>query len=347
MIECTHKGKYTNIHINELYNIINVYNKSFNKNKHNHESCLCNQCFTNNLQIDDFTTSDKELERYICCHFEKICIITNNYKQFCTLYPNVSWLINQNVNFNGNTADFCISKRFQLIGYDKNNVIIAYVKPQFNEINYNDTLMDSVFDTYLVKNVDKESENYNKMHGKNVSCVVFTTDLDVPYYINWLNANKEDMLDKNHELIQNIIIKANVTAKYLQESTMVYNFYKYWRKHCPEDVIKPLDIINYIIKEFNKVKSKNRMVSSFGRDKNLPNFIAELFNDIKFKIKYSTDKKNQSVILKYYDNKANFMTCLEQQITNAIDLYFGFKMKNIVEECSDSDSEIDTGYISE
>ena len=112
--------------------------------------------------------------------------------------------------------------------------------------------MDSVFDTYLVKNVSKhDEENYKKMHGKNISCIVFTTDLDNPYYINWVDNNKANMIDKYHELIQNII-KANVTAKYLQEGTMVYNFYKYWRKHCPEDIIKPLEIINYILRFLRK-----------------------------------------------------------------------------------------------
>jgi hypothetical protein len=154
------------------------------------------------------------------------------------------------------------------------------------------------------------------------------------------------MIDKYHELIQNII-KANVTAKYLQEGTMVYNFYKYWRKHCPEDIIKPLEIINYIIQEFNKVKSKNIKQSPFGRDQNLPNFITELFNNIKFKIEYCSDKKNQALILKEYDNKIKFMEYLEQRITNSIDLYFSFRIKKHNTVDSDSESDLDTGFISD
>ena len=66
-----------------------------------------------------------------------------------------------------------MGKKLNLIGYDENIVIISYIKPQFNSLNYNEILVNSIFDTYLINNVkknDKEgniSENYKRFYGKN------------------------------------------------------------------------------------------------------------------------------------------------------------------------------------
>lgn len=41
MIQIFDEGIYSDITINELYNIIDIYNKSFDKNYQGHEKCLC------------------------------------------------------------------------------------------------------------------------------------------------------------------------------------------------------------------------------------------------------------------------------------------------------------------
>ena len=337
MLEASHNGSYTKFHISELYNVIDIYSKSFDNKINDHYTCLCNNCFTNNMLLN----KKNSLEEYIHTHFEKINKTNNNYKQFCLSYPNISWLVDHTIEFNGNTNDFKINKQFQLIGYDNDNVIIAYIKPQFNELNYNQTLMDAIFDTYLVKNVKhgknkNEPNNYTRFNGKRVICLVFSTDLDEPYYINWLDSNETDLIYQNSDNILDII-KQFMISKYILDCKMVYNFYKYWRKHCPENITKPLDIINYIIQEFNIVKNTNNTLT-----KQMPNFITELFNNIKFKIENCHDKKEQKMILKEYDNKDKFMEYLEQRITDSIFRYFNNKNND-----GGTDSDSDAGFISD
>ena len=139
-------------------------------------------------------------------------------------------------------------ERYNLIGYDGEHVIIAYIKPQFNSLNYNQILMDAVFDAYLVKS----AVGHKYFSGKKISCVVFTTDLDEPYYINMTN----DVLERNETTIRHII-KESLLTKYLIDSKIIYNFYKYWRKNCLPEITAPLEIINYIIQQFNLNKKKN------------------------------------------------------------------------------------------
>jgi hypothetical protein len=333
MIEASNSGRYTKFHVSELYNIVDIYSKSYIQNslQCDHINCLCDKCFTSDITLK----INNSLETYICVHFEKMDKITNNYKIFCTLYPNISWLINHPIYFNGKTTDYDIYKHYQLIGYDNDVVIIAYIKPQFNALNYNQILMDAVFDTYLVKNVkqtkNNDNDNYKRFFGKQIICIVFTTDFDDPYYIDLTNA----ILEQNQITIQ-CIIKEHVSSKYFIESKAVYNFYKFWRKNCPLEITRPLDIIDYIIQQFNLNKAKNT-----GATKQLPNYITEFFNNIKFKIENCDDKIQQKMVLKDYDNKQKFMEYLDQRINDSINRYFGFHI------CNEYVSDDDTGFISD
>ena len=166
MMECKQRGPKTTFHISKLYDIIDIYNKSFTIEHSDHKKCLCNALFCSEITL---TNGVNILDKYICEHFEKIDIINKIYSKLFLKYPNISWNINHSVGYNGN-SEYNLYKNFNLIGYDDNNVIIAYIKPQFNSLNYNECLMDAVFDTFLVKNV-KETEttdNYQKYNGKKI-----------------------------------------------------------------------------------------------------------------------------------------------------------------------------------
>jgi competence CoiA-like predicted nuclease len=345
MIQTSKNGIRTKFHISELYNIIDIYNKSFDKtiSIKDHDKCLCKDCF----DYDKSSTKqsiNNTLESYIYTHFEKMNKISNNYEQFCLLYPSVNWLVDHTINFDGKTPEFKISKHFSLIGYDDNTAFVAYVKPQFNSLNYNITIMDAIFDTFIVKHVKKNetTENYRRFANKKVICVVFSTDLSEPYYIQWTDndtTNNKDVIDENSDVILNNI-KQSIISKYTIDCKMVYNFYKYWRKNCPEEISKPLDIINYIIQQFNIVKASN-IHPIKGQT---PNFITEFLNNIKFKLENVQDKKEQKILLKNYDNKEHFMEYIKQRIIDAIDRYFK-KADSLDTDSLDTDS--DTGFVSD
>ena len=224
MIQIIHQKEKSDININDIYNIIDIYNDSFNDDT-GHENCLCKKYFNkkcierNNKKIDD-------MKVYLIKHFEKIQDVKNVIALFHNKFLKINWLMNQPVYLEGNDS-FKISKKFGLIGYDDENVVIGYIKPQFNSLNYNEILMSSIFDTYLIQNLKKIgidgeiSENYKRFYGKKVISCVFTLDKNEPYYIDWGN-----LIGENIPIIKNRIY-LNVMEKYKLENNMVYYFYNY------------------------------------------------------------------------------------------------------------------------
>ena len=325
MLESINNGIYTSFSITELYNVVDIYSKSFiMQPSHNH--CICNDCFTIKTGSDYSNSKIDSLKTYICVHFEKINKVSCIFTQIYSLYPNISWLINHHVLFNGKNTDFKIYKFYQLIGYDNDNVIIAYIKPQFNSLNYNQILMDAVFDAYLVKNVNEKENNYKRFHGKKISCVVITTDLNEPYYIDLTT----DVFQQNQTIIQSLIKNA-IFSKFANENNIVYQFYKYWRKTCPFK--QPFEIINYIIQHIPT-----------DDDNPVPTYILDFFNNIKFKIENSDDKQEQKNVLKNYDNKMNFIKYLEHRLSDSLIRYFESHLYD--QNVNESDND-DTGFVSD
>jgi len=336
MIQTSKNGEYTNIPISELYNIIDIYKKSFKNEDVLHSNCLCNSCFENDeLHIN----TSYQLENYIFTHFEKMTKITKQYDNFCEKYKNVSWLIDQNVDFNGMTNDFKIKQYFQFMGYNDRYVFIVYIKPQFNELNCNQTLTNAIYDSFIVKNVKKPNEddtehikkNYERFYNKEIVCIVFSTDLDMPYYIDWKNKEGENILNTQFDMILHIIY-SDIITKYDIENKMVYNFYKYWRKQKTGK--SPLDIITFIISQLNNI-AQQIMDPRKGK---MAIYIHEFFDNIKFRIENSSDKKEQINILKEYDNKEIFLNLLKQRMIPFISRYFSINTQND-DDILDSDLE--------
>ncbi len=320
MIQTSKNGEYSKIHISELYNIVDIYNKSFRFEPTLHTDCLCNNFFGSD-EIN--TNGSRELQNYIFKHFEKMEKITNQYNNFCEKYNKVNWLIDHQVEFNGSTNDFEIKQQFSFIGYNGDYVFIIYIKPQFNELNYNQFLIDALYDSFIIKNIKKPVEddkdhvkkNYERFFGKEIICVVFSTDLEDPFYIDWKNSEQENILNNKLSIIMNII-HDDIIFKYQIENKMIYNFYKYWRKNCAEK--NPLDIITYIISQLNTTAQQ-----IFDQNKGkIPIYISEFFDNIKFKIENKSNKKDQISILKEYDNKDLFLNYLNQRMTPFISRYF-------------------------
>jgi hypothetical protein len=342
MIETSKNGEYTDIYISELYNIIDIYNKSFKSETLLHSNCLCNSCFENH-ELNENTSYG--LENYIFTHFEKMEKITKQYNDFCEKYKNVSWLIDHYVDFNGMSNDLKITQRFQFIGYNDEFVFIVYIKPQFNELNYNQILTNAIYDSFIVKNIKKPNEddkehikkNYKNFYNKEVICIVFSTDLDIPYYIDWKNKEGENILNTQLNMILHMIYY-DIITKYETENKMVYNFYKYWRKQKTGK--NPLDIITYIISQLNNI-SQQMIENSKGK---IVIYIHDFFNNIKFRIENSSDKKEQINILKEYDNKETFLNLLNQRMVLFITNFFGINTKNNDDkddECLDLDFSSD------
>jgi hypothetical protein len=322
MIQIVDVKKKSNINIIDLYDIIDLYNKGFNDTMEGHEKCLCKQHFNKSHHI--LETKNKKIDNmklYLFKHFEKINDIKNIMSSFHGKYPKINWLINHSVQYEGND-NFLISKKFNLIGYDENNVIIAYEKPQFNSLNYNDIVVNSIFHAHLMNNVKEKNnkneitENYKKFYGKKVITCIFTLERNEPYYIDWQDSikNKVDVIKDR--------IYFNIMEKYKLESNNLFYFYSYWRKFCPDHEKKPSDFIRFL---------KEKLEAN----KFLPKYIEEFISQIDFEIEISTGKKKKEQILVNYDHIDYFIEKIEKKLEINVKRYL------VIKNNDDSDSDCD------
>lgn len=325
MIQIVHQKEKSNINIVDIYDIFDLYSNSFNNdNIIGHESCLCKKHFNKSNVQEVKNKKIDNMKLYLLKHFEKINDIKNVMKLFHNNYPKINWLMNKPVYYEGND-NFNISKKFTLIGYDETIVIIAYIKPQFNSLNYNEILVNSIFDTYLINNVkknDKEgniSENYKRFYGKKVITCIFTLDKNEPYYIEWNNTIKN-----NCENIKNRIY-FNIIEKYKLESNNLFYFYSYWRLFCPENEKSPSDFIRFLKEKHDEIKKQTPL---------LPKYVDDFLSEIEFEIQRSKGKTNKELILKKYDNNEYYSEKIEEKLDISVKRYLGMKIED-----DDSDND--------
>ena len=324
MIQIVKLKKFSDINILDIYDIIDIYNNSFNDDSINgHNNCLCQKHFNKSCKIEVKNKKIESIQVYLLKHFEKMNDIKNIMSMFHQKYPQINWLMEQTVHLEGNES-FKVYRKFNLIGYDDNNVVICYLKPQFNALNYNEVLMNSIFDTHLIMNVKKMNkdneitENYKRFYGKKVITCIFTLDRNEPYYIDWY-----DLIISNKENITNSIYKV-IMEKYNFESNNIFYFYSYWRKFCPDNDRKPSDFIRFLKEQLDV----NLPV--------LPLYIGEFISQIEWEIQNSKGKTNKELILKNYDDKDYFTEKIEKILDISVKRYL--KM-DIIEDDDEDDDE--------
>jgi len=328
MIQVSDDGIYTDITINELYNIIDIYSKAFDTEGKGHEKCLCKKHFNNQIILDT-NNNIKNMNNYLLSHYENISKIGKIYDIFLNKYHKVNWLINHIIKYSGMNTDFKLYKKFRLIGYDQNNIFIVYIKPQFNNLNYNQTLVDSIYDNFLINSmkkpenddIDKEEynkslEDYNKLANKKIITIVFSLDNDIYHIFEWKN-NEENLIIKNKMMLLDHI-KNKLLNKYEIESKYLFNFYKYWIEEITknqEHELTPDKIIKNIIVEYKKISNIDDM----------PHFIIKFFERIEYKISDTRNKNEKISILNSYNDKNYFMDNLKNIILDSINDYLGIE----------------------
>jgi len=303
---CTYnKGVYSEMTINELYSVIDTYTETFNHTIVGHDTCICKEHF----DVCEYVSGSENdgMQKYLLNHYENIDNLGKIYDEFLHKYPDVNWLITHKNIHCGTNNDFCMYKYFKLLGYDKNNAFIAYIKPQFNEMNYEETLINSIYDTLILRQIkpcgadgsdlnEKQMNDYNKFGGKHVHTIVFSLDNEKYFDFEWKNSDNECLI--KNDLIENI--KEKIICNYAIECESFFYYYKYHRSkniECSSD--KFLDIIEEKIKE-EDVKQKNIM----------PSFV------LKFIYKIDSDS------LDLYDNQDYFITKLKNIIEKTVGTYF-------------------------
>jgi hypothetical protein len=296
MIDNIQQGIHTNITMNELYNIIDIYSKSFIDTYDGHNNCLCKKYFK--FQNIEMNKNIEKMSKYLTKHYEDINIIGRQYNKFFQKYSNINWLRKHKIVYNGMNDDFELSKKINHIGYDDNNVFIIYIKPQFNDLNLYDTLIDSIYDTFLIKNVKNPShinntgkclEDFKKFYNKNIVTVVFSLDNKNYKLFRWFDKESLELI--NNKLIMEMM-RQKLIKKYTNEINYVYNYYKYYREHNINIIAKKF-IKNFII--FYKNDKNFLYFNNDEEDDKRPQFLLRFFQKIEDDI---TSSKNKEETLK-------------------------------------------------
>ena len=321
MLDITQNGNYSNTSVTDIYNVTDIYMKSYIKNGFkDHDSCLCDRHFVCNIKNE----GDKleSIRKYLCEFFNLTQIIKESMSVLYEKFPSIDWNIHFSFPYDYNSNCLEIYKRFQLIGYDKENVIIAYIKPNFNDLNRNEILLQSIYDSYFIQNMnmdecndDIKNKNFNindkikKVKGKKITTCVLSLGSKTPYFINWDDDEGLDLIEKNKKIIKENI-KKYLHEHYSSENNKVRYFYEYYFKKYYK---RSTDFLEFL----NKQKTSIQV-----------NYISEFFSNMITEVEECCDpddeiieSKYSSVFEKYYDEK-HFNTKLNSRMNSFFKIFF-------------------------
>lgn len=331
MIGIINNGEYTAISIIDIYNIVDVYSKSYDIGTSGHTLCLCEKHFSEKRENHASNTSIENMSSYLHSHFEKVKYIEQVMNLFHEKYPKVNWLCEHIVKYNGQNQNYKVWRKFTLVGYDNDTVVVAYIKPQFNTLNFNEVLIDSIYDAYILNNTaqyeeqddgsKKISENYTRFHGKKFISCVFTLDRKEPYYISWYDA-ATNLIEENSAVLKQLVYK-HIDTYYSSENSSIQYFYKYWRINCPTEDSAPKKFIDFLLDEYNKIKDKNNEAK-----KHLPCYIDDFFRGIKVRLDMLSDKNERKELLARYDDPAFFIKNLNEIMNKSIKRYLNIQKED-------------------
>lgn len=219
MEQVYNQGENTEITMNELYNIIDTFSKSFSGFSKGHGRCLCRKCFNE--------CSKKNVLTHFYSDLMEIDTICGRVQEE---YLGIQWNIHHTVMMQ--MGSFKLATKCPLIGYTADSVVICYVKPWFNE---SEMKLRSILDSFIVQHVSDENEkNKTKYFGKSVICKFIS--LSGVVTIRWNELSE----------MVSVIMRESLLNYYLFQSKPVYSFYNY----CIEN---GLDVIN----EYRKFGDKN------------------------------------------------------------------------------------------
>lgn len=283
MIEICQRRERANLPISDLYDIVHI-----------------------------FDGRDKtENERYKQNHYETITHVRDVWADVFKKYPTMNFLYQHQVDLDG-TTDFKVYTSIPIIGYNETQVLGIYLKPQFNSVNYMDTLLTTIYDTFIIKNVRKiqnyrekdSNKNFNKFFGKAVESCIISADLKSPFYISW-QSDDTDVIAVNTDFLKDLLRKEMI-EHYKAYCGNVFAFYRYWRDQT-KDKEDRISIVK-IIDEQQKI------------NQDCARYVTRFLERIGGRVEDMYDM--QMSILEKYDDKEFFSQEYNRCLANAVRSFF-------------------------
>jgi hypothetical protein len=258
MIESIENGKYQSISIDSLYNLVDIYRNVFDSRTTGHEYCECNKHFTKiNTKMSELQSKYHD---YLCNHYERLSHVNHLLDNLSSTYKNISWLYSHQIALDNNSY-FKLYKFSDMIGYNDSIVMNLYIKPQINELNFNEFLVNSLLDTFVIMNLSKESANFTKFGNKKIISCIVSLNKDALYKIDWTIAVREneqflkeliytklfEMFNIKHLQYYGTFININKTMENVEKQKIV--------EHC-ENKFKEEIYPDYLYKAWNSISDK-------------------------------------------------------------------------------------------
>tara|TARA_Y100000389_G_scaffold7474_1_gene7174 strand:- start:4376 stop:7897 length:3522 start_codon:yes stop_codon:yes gene_type:complete len=281
MIDLYNNGHYSKITLMDIYNIYNDYS----------------------IQNNDIKSSRNTQ------HYESISNIQNIFIKLkedikCKYLDEdeeLKWNIDHPIGYQGCNENFDIFNIFKLIANSNKYVFNIILKPQYNKLNFNEIMLESILNTYFLMNTKKDTENYKRYNNKTIINCFITLDLESPLFICW-----DNILEYN-DIILNLI-KNSMYKHYELSHKSLFSFMEY----CLKENIYGLKTEHI----YNKISEYEK----------LPDYIEKSIYDMKTEHKKSQNKKQW-----FQDNVNEYkiMERLENKLMESIDEYLGL---NIIDD---------------
>lgn len=270
MIEIYENQYYSSIYIDELYNIINIYRN--NKN-------------------------DKD--NYMVSYYKKLEYINDIFKKFHNSYGNMKYLFNS-FKCLPNNDDYKLYKKIKILAYNDNYHIICKLCPQFNEINYNKIVYESLFDIYML--IKQGIDNKRVI----TSIITFDNNCE-PYHIEWdielIKNNEYKFKDLLNNLLENHYEFANI------DFYMLYCYY-YEKNNNKSELLDEIE--DYLI-----LITKNKNIK-------FPIYINNFIEKIRNHIDEIEENKIEKYLEELYKDRERFVGVLEKSLKKSLKKYFKF-----------------------
>ena len=208
-------------------------------------------------------------------------------------HTNINWLYSYPIAIEDNKSNFNIYKGKEIIGYNDTTVFNIYIKPQFNDLNFNEFLVNSILDTYILCNLDKESEQYKKFSNKQIISYVISLNKDEIYEVNWSN-----LVNEKREYMQNILydkIYEIFNSKHEQYYNVFMNLINNIGEQSPQKFIKMCE---------EKFKDSDKC----------PNYLEKTLIYISDKLEDCETKTEKQEILNKYMDKNIFIKLFDSKL---------------------------------
>jgi hypothetical protein len=316
MIECIQNGSFQNITIDDIYNVIDMYSKSFDSSLAGHDHCECKTHFA--AKTTALSDSEKKYNDYLRGHYDGLLKMTSILDAFDKLHPQVNWLYSHPIYLHGGSAEksteeFCIYKYYEMIGYDDKSVYVFTLKPQFTQLNYNEFLTNSILDTYLISNTVKGGANYERFNGKSIVSCVLSLNTDDVYSLDWTLPVKESSIFLKNKLFDTMKHRFEVVHPHYFKSFL--NIVSNSSQQKPELILA-------------------KFIAKCDADDRMPEYINSVWNYIKTAVDLCDKQKTKRKELEKYTDKEIFIALLDRLLVGSLKKYI-----DIADDESDSEED--------